>query len=435
MERPCSVIVLAAGRGTRMKSSTPKVLFDVCGISSLEHVVRAARGIGAERLLVVVAKDSPKLEAAVRDLGAVPVVQDPPLGTGHAVRLAVDAIPPDARGDLVVLYGDGPLFSARSLANLLAQHRSSHAAETLLTAVVANPHGLGRIVRGADGTVARIVEEIDADEATRAIREINTGILALELEAAREQLPKLSNANRKGEYYLTDVVADLRASGKKVSAVAVDDEREAFTFNSIEELGLVRAEMRRRINRAHMENGVDIVDPATAYLDVDVTIGAGTRILPMTVIARGVSVGRDCVIGPMAQLREKTQLADGVEIGNFVEVKKSRIGAKSKAKHLAYLGDATLGAGVNVGCGTITANYDGKHKHETRIGDGAFVGSGTVLCAPAEMREHSMTGAGAVVRPKSVVGESEVWVGVPARKLEGASARRRHEREQAGGSR
>jgi bifunctional UDP-N-acetylglucosamine pyrophosphorylase/glucosamine-1-phosphate N-acetyltransferase len=416
-----------------MKSSTPKVLFDVCGISSLEHVVRAARGIGATRLVVVVAPDSPKLEAAARALGATTVVQDPPLGTGHAVRLAVESIPADG-GDVVVLYGDGPLFSAQSLARLLAHHERTGAAETLLTAHVDDPRGLGRIVRGSDGSVERIVEEIDADDATRAITEINTGILVLSLDRAREHLPRISNANKKGEYYLTDLVAMLRAAGRTVAAVAVDDRREALTFNSIEELASVRAEMRRRILSEHMGNGVDVVDPATTYVDVDVAIGAGTRILPMTVIGRGVTIGRDCVIGPMAQLREKSQLDDGVEIGNFVEVKKSRIGAKSKAKHLAYLGDAVLGKNVNVGCGTITANYDGKHKHETRIGDGAFVGSGTVLCAPAELRDHAMTGAGAVVRPRSVLGESEVWVGVPARKLEDASSRRRHERE-AGGSR
>lgn len=432
MERPCSVIVLAAGRGTRMKSSTPKVLFDVCGVSSLEHVVRAARGIGAERLVVVLSKDATRLATAAEALQATPVVQDPPLGTGHAVRLAVEALPA-ASGDVLVLYGDGPLFSAESLARLLSHHRATGAAQTLLTAEVENPHGLGRIVRASDGAVERIVEEIDADAATRAIREINTGILALTLEAAREQLPRLTNANRKGEYYLTDVVAALRASGKTVAAVPVADEREALTFNDIEELSRVRAEMRRRILVTHMEHGVDVVDPSTTYIDIDVAIGAGTRILPMTVIARGVTIGNDCVIGPMAQLREKTQLDDGVEIGNFVEVKKSRIGAKSKAKHLSYLGDAVLGKGVNVGCGTITANYDGKHKHETRIGDGSFVGSGTVLCAPAELERNAMTGAGAVVRPKSVVGESEVWVGVPARRLDEASARRK--REGTGGSR
>lgn len=433
MERPCSVIVLAAGRGTRMKSSTPKVLFDVCGISSLEHVVRAARGIGAARLVIVLSKDARRLATASEALGATTVVQDPPLGTGHAVRLAVDALPATASGDVLVLYGDGPLFSAESLAKLLSHHRASGAAETLLTAEVENPSGLGRIVRASDGAVERIVEEIDADAATRSIREINTGILALTVEAAREQLPRLSNANRKGEYYLTDVVAALRASGQTVAAVPVADAREALTFNSIEELSRVRTEMRRRILVSHMENGVDIVDPSTTYIEVDVTIGAGTRILPMTVIAHGVTIGNDCVIGPMAQLREKTQLEDGVEIGNFVEVKKSRIGAKSKAKHLSYLGDAVLGKGVNVGCGTITANYDGKLKHETRIGDGSFVGSGTVLCAPAELERNAMTGAGAVVRPKSVVGESEVWVGVPARRLDEASARRK--REGTGGSR
>ncbi len=375
----------------------------------------------------MVSPDSERLAKAVVGFGAKPVIQDPPLGTGHAVRVAVDALA-NSIGDVLVLYGDGPLFTAESLERLLATHRSTGAAQTLLTANLENPFGLGRIVRNAGGGVARIVEEIDADPATKAICEINTGILALRLEAARAFLPRLSNANKKGEYYLTDLVALLCAAGERVEAVAVGDPREATTFNSIEELASVRTEMRRRIHSMHMANGVDIVDPATTYIDVDVTIGAGTRILPMSYIGHDVEIGKDCVIGPMAHLREKTRLEDGVEIGNFVEVKKSQIGAKSKAKHLSYLGDAVVGRGANIGCGTITANYDGKKKHETRIGDGAFVGSGTVLCAPAEMRAHAMTGAGAVVRPKSVIDESEVWVGVPARKLEAASQNRKRER-------
>lgn len=439
------MIVLAAGRGTRMKSSTPKVLFDVCGASSLEHVLRAVRspGIAAAEVVVVIAPEPAvdpndshppeSLSAAAARHGAKTVVQDPPLGTGHAVKVGMSAVSEGER-DVLIVYGDGPLFTATSLAALLALHRADGAAQTLLTATVSDPKGLGRIVRlpakgGQLGSVARIVEELDADDATRTIREINTGIQVLRADVARAVLPALKNANIKGEYYLTDVTAMLIADGKKVSAVGVGDPREALTFNSIEELAGVRTEMRRRINAQHMAAGVDIIDPASAYIDVDVRIGRDTKILPGTVIGRGVSIGERCVIGPFAHLRLETRLDDGAEIGNFVEVKKSRIGAGSKAKHLTYIGDATLGKKVNVGCGTITANYDGKKKHETVIGDGAFIGSGTVLCAPVEIKQYAMTAAGAVVRPRTDVGESEVWAGVPARKLESSSQRRKSDRD------
>lgn len=418
MNRPLHAVILAAGRGTRMKSPTPKVLFDVCGRSALGHVVDLARRLEAETLTIVVAPGFAEVCAADAGSGPPPprmVVQDPPLGTGHAVRCALDALGA-ADGDLLVLYGDGPLYTEASLRAVLARHRETDAGATVLSALQDDPTGYGRLV-GPPGQVDRIVEELDADLATRALREVNTGILVFRLTPGREVVAGLENANAKGEYYLTDVVAGLRRRGLDVGRVAVADAAEAIAFNTLAELSRVRAVLRARICREHQQNGVDIVDPATTYIDVGVRIGAGTTILPCTVIAAGVEIGERCVVGPFSHLRVGTVLESKAEIGNFTEVKKSRLGAGSKAKHLTYLGDTEIGRGTNIGCGTITANYDGRAKHATRIGDGAFIGSGTVLIAPAEVGDRAVTGAGAIVTRNTRIEDGEVYVGVPARPL------------------
>lgn len=400
-----------------MKSPTPKVLFDVCGLPSVAHVVRMAQALGATKTAIVVPPDHAAMRSAL-GADATFVVQDPPLGTGHAVRLAVEALGSSAGNDVIVLCADGPLYRASSLTALLDTMTATKAAAAILTAQVADPSGLGRIVRSTDDGVERIVEELEADAATRAIREINTGILAFRAEEGVPALLSLSNANRKGEYYLTDIVERLRTAGSRVARSTVTDASECAAFNSIAELAEVRRLLRARILREHMDRGVDVVDPSSTHVDVDVEIGAGSRILPFTVITRGVKIGQNCVIGPFAHLQSATVLDDAAEIGNFVEVKRSRVGKKTKAKHLTYLGDAQIGPGANIGAGTITANYDGKAKHGTSIGAHAFIGSGTVLVAPVEVGERAMTGAGAVVRRGTRVGAGEVWVGVPARKIE-----------------
>lgn len=403
-----------------MKSPTPKVLFDVCGLPSVAHVVRMAQALGATKTAIVVPPDHAAMRSAL-GADATFVVQDPPLGTGHAVRLAVEALGSSAGNDVIVLCADGPLYRASSLTALLDTMTATKAAAAILTAQVADPSGLGRIVRSTDDGVERIVEELEADAATRAIREINTGILAFRAEEGVPALLSLSNANRKGEYYLTDIVERLRTAGSRVARSTVTDASECAAFNSIAELAEVRRLLRARILREHMDRGVDVVDPSSTHVDVDVEIGAGSRILPFTVITRGVKIGQNCVIGPFAHLQSATVLDDAAEIGNFVEVKRSRVGKKTKAKHLTYLGDAQIGPGANIGAGTITANYDGKAKHGTSIGAHAFIGSGTVLVAPVEVGERAMTGAGAVVRRGTRVGAGEVWVGVPARKIERSS--------------
>ncbi len=433
MARPCSFVILAAGQGTRMHSPAPKPLFDVCGVPSLEHVIRAARGAGATRVAVVVgAANRAAIERVVSALGVEVILQDPLSGTGHAVKIALEALKPSdsaaTAGDLVVLYSDGPLIRHESLRALLERHRGSSAAETVLTAIVPSPTGYGRIARDDRGELERIVEEGDADAKTREIREINTGICAFAFDAAERALARVSNENSKREYYLTDTVAILRAEGARVTTARLEDSREARSFNSHAELAEVRRILRDRIVQAHQAAGVDVVDPATAFIDSDVTIGAGTTIHPCTVIAAGVKIGRGCSIGPFAHLRTGTVLADGAEVGNFVEAKNTQLGESAKAKHLTYLGDTAVGARANVGAGTITANYDGKAKHKTAIGAGAFIGSGTVLIAPVEVGEKAITGAGAVVLRNTRIGAGEVFVGVPARPLDrGAAGRTRDE--------
>ncbi len=422
MTRPLHVFVLAAGRGTRMKSEQPKVLFDVCGRPALTHVVRLANEVGAASVTVIVSPEHQEACArATEGDGARVVVQDPPRGTGHAAQVAWEALGEATdEADVLILYGDGPLYTARTVRRLLEAHVAGgeDVGGTLLTVELDDPSGYGRVVRSADGGVDRIVEELDADEATRRIREVNTGIVVLRAGTGREVVDGLSSDNAKGEVYLTDAVLALRERGARVGRVGLEDHREGHAFNSIAELSVVRDLMRRRIVEGHQANGVDVVDPATTWIDVDVTIGAGTRILPFTVLGRGVVLGRGCVVGPFSHLRVAAELADGAEIGNFVEVKNSRIGERSKAKHLAYLGDASIGAGTNIGCGTITANWDGTAKHRTTIGDGAFIGSGTVLIAPSRVEDGGRTGAGAIVRRDSTIGPGEVYVGVPARRLE-----------------
>lgn len=423
-----------------MRTDAPKVLFDVCGLPSLLHVVRTCRALQPARLLVVVSEEIRQACQAALDGDPCPqanavrlVVQEPQLGTGHAVAAAYAALPADESddGDVLVLYGDGPLIEVSSLSRLLEQHRETAAGVTVMTSVREDPTGYGRIVLDGAGRVERIVEELDADTATRELREVNTGILAFAPGIGRRAVAALGNDNAKGEYYLTDTIEWIREQGRQGPAGApgstverstLEHAEEVDAFNSLAELANVRRLMRSRILRQHQENGVDIIDPDTTYIDVDVSIGPGSRILPCTVIGAGVSIGKDCMVGPFSHLRIGTRLEDRAEVGNFTETKKTVLGKGSKAKHLTYLGDARIGAATNIGCGTITANYDGKAKHVTKIGDGAFIGSGTVLIAPAEIGDGARTGAGAIVTRNTRVGVRETWIGVPARRLQSGGA-------------
>ncbi|MBI4616209.1 MAG: bifunctional N-acetylglucosamine-1-phosphate uridyltransferase/glucosamine-1-phosphate acetyltransferase [Planctomycetes bacterium] len=447
-------VVLAAGLGTRMKSSSPKVLHDLCGWPLLAHPLAALAGLGSalEETIVVVghragevreacAKDRGKLGDLARDVRWV--VQDPPRGTGDAVRQAAGALD-GFEGVLLVLNGDSPLVETDDLERLLATLQgegnsplplpaagygiceanaapaaptpSSPPAGALLTAELARPGKYGRVLRAASGTLRRIVEAAEASPEELAVREVNVGAYAFRWPRFARALEQLT-PSRKEEYYLTQAVELLVGSGESVLPVLSEDSSVALGVNSQAELAEANATCQARIKSALMAGGVSIPEPSQVYLERDVAVGADTVIYPFSVVRTGCRIGQGCRIGPFAHLRSGTVIEDGAEIGNFVEVKAARIGSGAKAKHLAYLGDVEVGERANIGAGTIVANYDGQEKHRTRIGAGAFIGSGTVLVAPVEVGERALTGAGAVVLAGKNVGPGEVVVGVPSRKV------------------
>jgi len=420
-----SVVVLAAGQGKRMKSPRPKVLHSLCGRTLLEWVLDQALALEPARIVLVVGHGAEEVERSLAQHPARArlhfVRQEPQLGTGHALQCCLPVLGADP-GRTVVLYGDMPLLRAESLRELTATQAEESAQGrgglALLTAVFPDPTGFGRIVRDPrSGALLRIIEDRDCSALQREIDEVNLGVYAFDGRALVSALPRLKNDNAQREFYLTDLLALFVAEKRPVSSVELLDIAEGLGVNTLEQLAGARAELQLRILEEHLANGVYIEDPATTYIDHGVTIGAGTRILPCTVIRAGVTIGSGCEVGPFTQLRAGTQLADGAEIGNFTECKNARVGAHTKAKHLAYIGDAVLGERVNIGAGTIFANYDGRQKHTTTVGDGAFVGSGTVVVAPNELGARATTGAGAVLTKNAGVAAGEVWVGVPARRL------------------
>ena len=420
MSRPETVVILAAGQGTRMKTGWAKVMAPLCGRPMIAWVVDQALALDPVRVLVVVGYRADEVRAAVAGLDSRArvrcLLQEPQLGTGHALQVCLPELGADP-GLTLVLYGDMPLLRPESLQRLCAAQAATGGGAALLTAQPPDARGFGRIVRAAGGALSRIVEERDASPAERALREVNLGVYAFTGRDLVAELPHLANDNAQREYYLTDVVAALVRAGRRVETVGLQDEEEVIGVNTIRHLSQARCALQARILEAHMAAGVYIEDPASTYIDHGVSIGARTRILPCTVIRSGVAIGEDCEVGPFTHLRAGTVLEDGAEMGNFTEAKKSRLGSHSKAKHLSYLGDATIGRRVNIGAGTIFANYDGKAKHACTVGDGSFVGSGTILVAPAEVGAGATTGAGALITRNSRVPPGEVWVGVPARRI------------------
>jgi bifunctional UDP-N-acetylglucosamine pyrophosphorylase/glucosamine-1-phosphate N-acetyltransferase len=419
MTQAVRVVVLAAGQGKRMHSALPKVLHPVCGRPMLGWVLEAALELEPERVIVVVGHGRDEVQAAaLKEFPEAPisfVVQEEQLGTGHAVECAAEELK-GFEGAVVVLCGDMPLLRTESLAALLEARSAEDMA--MLTSFTDSPTGYGRIVRGEEGELLRIVEERDASAEERLIPEINSGVYAFGCAELLTYLGRVESQNDQGERYLTDVPGMYAAEGRGVELVELLDADEGAGVNSLADLAEVRWGVQLRILEQHLSSGVHIEDPATTYIDHGVEIGSGTAILPCTVLRGGVRVGSNCEVGPFTHLREGTVLEDGAQVGNFTECKKSTIGAGSKAKHLSYLGDAVIGKGVNIGAGTIFANYDGVAKHKTLVGDGAFVGSGTTIVAPNEIGAGATTGAGAVVTRSAKIGDGEVWIGVPARKLE-----------------
>jgi bifunctional UDP-N-acetylglucosamine pyrophosphorylase/glucosamine-1-phosphate N-acetyltransferase len=421
-------VILAAGKGTRMKSAIPKVLHAVGGKQMLRHVMEAAVQAGASRTIVVVGHGSEQVQAEIGN-AAEYVLQKEQLGTGHAMMQVQPALS-GFSGTVLLLCGDTPLLTGKTLEKLFAEHKQSGAAATVLTAVPSDATGYGRILRDASGRVQGIVEQKDATEEQKRIGEINTGIYCFEAGPLFAALTGLTCNNAQGEYYLTDVLAILAETGNRVSAVSVEDFQETLGINSRVQLAEAETLLRRRKLIELMENGVTVMDPASTFVDAAVSIGQDTILYPYTWIEGATTIGRDCrigpnsriadsqigdavtlhfsyaheckigegvTVGPYAHLRPDTELLAGVKVGNFVEVKNSRVGKGSKLPHLSYIGDADIGAGVNIGCGTITVNYDGKKKHRTAIGDTAFVGCNSNLVAPVSVGAGAYIAAGSTI--------------------------------------
>jgi bifunctional UDP-N-acetylglucosamine pyrophosphorylase / glucosamine-1-phosphate N-acetyltransferase len=425
------VVILAAGRGTRMKSAVPKVLHRVAGIPMLDHVLKTAAALKPQSVTAVVGH---KADALTSHLAAQPglrcVVQEPQLGTAHALLTAQPALA-TATGTLLVLSGDVPLLRAQTLKELIDRQLQTSARATIVTAVVERPAGYGRIVRNGE-RIARIVEERDATANERAICEINSGIYAFALGGLFEALRGVATSNAQREYYLPDLVAIHVDRGERVETLRVTDADEILGINNREELEAVSRVLRSRKNNELMAAGVTIEDSATTYIDPDVAVGVDTIIHPCVSLEGNTTIGRECEIhtgvrivdsqigdrvvifnycvitsstvategrvGPFAHLRPGSDIRDGARVGNFVELKKTVLGAGSKSMHLAYLGDATIGTKVNVGAGTITCNYDGEKKYPTVIEDGAFIGSDSQLVAPVKIGKDAYVGSGTTVR-------------------------------------
>jgi bifunctional UDP-N-acetylglucosamine pyrophosphorylase / glucosamine-1-phosphate N-acetyltransferase len=429
------IVVLAAGKGTRMKSAQPKVLHRVAGRPLILHVLATARALTPDSTTVVVGHEADALKRVLAEQpGLSFVVQEPQLGTAHALLITATALE-SARGTLVLLSGDVPLLSAKTLKTLVDRHTSTGAAATVVTALVDDPRGYGRIIRtdrSSGEEIARIVEEKDATPAERETREINSGIYAFALEGLFDAVRSIAPENAQHEYYLPDLVAIYRQRGRKVETITVSNPDEIRGVNSRSELAAVTTIVRHEKTAELMASGVTIEDPATAYIDGEVAIGPDTILHPGVFIEGRTTIGSGCEIhsgarivdsqigdrvtvlnhcvinnsrvaadasvGPFAHLRNDVDVGEGARVGNFVEMKKTVLGAGSKAGHLAYLGDATIGAQVNIGAGTITCNYDGTKKHQTVIGDGAFIGSDTQLIAPVTVGEGAYVGSGSTIR-------------------------------------
>ncbi|SDK98953.1 bifunctional UDP-N-acetylglucosamine pyrophosphorylase / Glucosamine-1-phosphate N-acetyltransferase [Lentzea albidocapillata subsp. violacea] len=457
LEGPVSTVVLAAGEGTRMRSSTPKVLHRIAGRSLVEHAVRAAAGTDPDHLAVVVGHGreavTEHLETLAATLGrkVTVAVQAEQKGTGHAVSCGLAELPHDLAGTVIVSYGDVPLLDTQTFTALLAEHRSAGNAVTVLTAVVENPTGYGRIVRDADGTVQRIVEQKDADQAEQLINEINSGVYAFDAAVLRDGLSRLSTDNAQGELYLTDVLGIARGDGKRVGALIASDRWLVEGINDRVQLSAVGAEMNRRIVEGLMRSGVTVVDPASVWVDADVQVGQDALIEPNvqlragTVIGSQATVGPDTTlsgvtvgagasvvrthgsdsvigdgasVGPFAYLRPGTSLGVKGKIGTFVETKNSQIGDGSKVPHLSYIGDATIGDHSNIGAASVTVNYDGVNKHRTIVGSHCRTGSDNMFVAPVTVGDGAYTGAGTVLRRNVPPGALAVSGG-PQRNLEG----------------
>jgi len=424
----CTAVILAAGKGVRMRSKLPKVVHKAAGKPLVAHVVDAVRAAGIEDIIIVVGHGREHVENFFAGQPVKFVIQEQQLGTGHALRQAEGTVDPDST--VLVLAGDTPLLRASTLKALLEHHQKCQAQATVLTTFLDQPAGYGRVLRDEKGSFLRIVEEKDATPEEKQVTEINSGIYCFQASAVFRVLQHLQPFNAQGEYYLTDTLEILKGEGCRVEVMSAAEPEEIHGVNDRVQLAQVEKILHRRKNLQLMRDGVTLVEPDTIIVDSDVTIGCDTVVLPFTIIQGKTSIGEDCeigpwtnindsrighrviiessrvkeadigddcVIGPYAYLRPGTILQEHVKVGDFVEIKQSTVAPGSKIPHLSYVGDATVGREVNIGAGTITCNYDGQHKHPTIIEDHAFIGSNTNLVAPVRIGEASVTGAGSTI--------------------------------------
>lgn len=421
-------IILAAGKGTRMKSSLYKVLHPVCGKPMVEHVVEQVEKAGADNIVTIVGYGADAVKELLQDRSQY-ALQKEQLGTGHAV-LQAKSVLGDLEGVTIVLCGDTPLLTAETIEAAMTYHHERQAKATILTAIAEDPTGYGRVVRDEQGHVLKNVEHKDASQEELAIREINTGTYVFDNEALFEALASVKNDNAQGEYYLPDVLEILKGQGHVVTAFEIPDFSQSLGVNDRVALAQAQQIMQKRINEAHMRNGVTLIAPEQTYIDADVVIGEDTVIEPSvylkgktrigknvhismnseiidTIIEDGVTVRSSSIeqsyvakgadVGPMAHIRPNSRLMERVHVGNFVEVKNATIGADTKMGHLTYIGDATLGERINVGCGTIVVNYDGKHKHHSTIGSDSFIGCNANIISPVDIGDRAFIAAGSTI--------------------------------------
>ena len=453
MSEQVTAIVLAAGAGTRMRSHRAKVLHELAGRSMIAYSLIAVREVGVTRTIAVVGHDRDQVSAAITELDpdVLLAVQEDQRGTGHAVQVALDALESRPEGTVLITYGDVPLLTPQTLSELLDDHRSAGRTVTILSAELDDPTGYGRIVRDESSAVTAIREDGDADEIERAIREVNSGILAVDAGFLADAVAGLDTDNVQGELYLTDIVGRAVADGLPVGAHVLEDVWQTEGVNDRGQLARLGRELNRRLTDHWMREGVTIIDPDTTWIDSavtlepDVTLLPGTQLLGATVVASGASIGPDTTlrnvevgadativrtqgadvvvgagakVGPFSYLRPGTELGEDGKIGAFVEVKNARIGAGAKVPHLSYIGDAEVGEGSNIGAGTIVANYDGVEKHRTTVGKQARTGSNNVFVAPVTIGDGAYTGGGTVVREDVPPGALATSAG-PQRTMEG----------------
>lgn len=407
-------IVLAAGKGTRMKSGVPKVLHKILGQPLIEYVLDSLKGAGVKKPVVVVGAGAEKLKAYLGSRVET-VLQQPQHGTGHAVAVTEKKFR-GAGGHVIIWPGDMPLIEKKTLRAFVRKHMQAGCEVSVLSACRENPKGYGRIIRsGKEFTGIR--EEVDANESERRIKEVNTGVYVFKLDSLWKAIRQVTPKNRQKEYYLTDTIEVLVRQKGRVQACCLASENEGLGVNSRRELAQAAAVLNQRTIDALQDKGVTFVAPAQTFVEPGVVIGQDTVVYPWTYIERDVKIGSGCEIGPFAKIRKGTRIASDCVVGSFVEVNRSRLGRGVTAKHLTYLGDALIGDGTNIGAGTITANFDGRHKHQTRIGKKVLIGSDTVLIAPASVGDGAKTGAGSVIPANRKVLKGEVVAGVPVKTL------------------